>query len=1071
MMNRIQLCVSVILLAWILATLSARAGGSTNLPTSVSGGVGTVSSIQANDAASYTVAQGESATISGFSPVTGAITSVYLFVEYAVDAGYNGTEAIQVNGVDTTMVPTTNDWVRQAFLDITGGSFGIDSSSEITTLSITFANNDSGTSQSVRFDYVLLVINPAQPIHMPPTWSDEFDGSGPPDPTVWTHEEGYKRNNELQYYTTNAWQEGGRLIIEGRREPMGGYAYTSASIYTINKYYWQYGRAQVRAKVSNLAGLWPAIWGCGKTGEWPSGGEADIMENYGGKILANMAIGTTTRWKAAWDSANRTVASLTPTDPVWLDSFHVWTMQWDDQNVRLYVDNVLINTIPQSWMVNPVTTWGPKYPFKQPIFCWLNLAIGGAGGDPSSTSFPQRYYVDYWRIWENVTGNVAPTDIAVSAHSIAEGLPAGTMVGYLSATDADPAEVIRYSLVTGTGSTDNSLFSIPEFLSDNPDKGVLKTAAVLSYAGGATRSIRVRATDIEGATFDKILMIGVLGASMIDTSTNVVVVAEGSTSSFGVRLRTPAENTVTVNVARVSGGTDLAVTSGSQLLLGAANGTNWQQVTISAAEDSDRVNSSAAFRCSDAGGAYLGATVTVYEADNDNLPPVADAGADQMVALSGSSPWTPAAIPTVAWYDAADDATLTTNTSGAVSQWRDKSGNGHNATQGTGTAQPARQMNQLNGLPTLYFDGGDSLAAAGSNAFRNLFAVFNSSGATFSTWRWLYGTLEGTDVPALFGSSGTSLVQSEIPVKSAANNVLRVNGADNTGVSYSFVPLADYKVVSVAGNSASAVKGGWTMGAGDAFWLGSMAEIITTDTAMTTETRQQMEGYLAHKWGLSSNLPDGHPYKNAEPGAAYATVSLDGTVSDPNGDTLSSTWSRVSGPGAVSFGNSNAVDTTVTFTREGVYVLRLTVSDGVTPSSAEVTITVNAVTAAHSVPYTWLADQNPSWTSNYEAAVTNDADHDGFTTAEEYWSGTDPMNSRSFLHIAEVQLASTNVRLIWAHSNVHAGIPPICVQTRSSIATGSWQYSVEKAPANGFNSCDVEIRQGGFYRLCVTNMP
>ena len=72
-------------------------------------------------------------------------------------------------------------------------------------------------------------------------------------------------------------------------------------------------------------------------------------------------------------------------------------------------------------------------------------------------------------------------------------------------------------------------------------------------------------------------------------------------------------------------------------------------------------------------------------------------------------------------------------------------------------------------------------------------------------------------------------------------------------------------------------------------------------------------------------------------------ASLDGTVTDdglPSG-TVTTTWSKVSGPGTVTFGNANAVDTSATFSQAGTYVLRLTATDGLLTRSDEVTITVN----------------------------------------------------------------------------------------------------------------------------------
>ena len=77
--------------------------------------------------------------------------------------------------------------------------------------------------------------------------------------------------------------------------------------------------------------------------------------------------------------------------------------------------------------------------------------------------------------------------------------------------------------------------------------------------------------------------------------------------------------------------------------------------------------------------------------------------------------------------------------------------------------------------------------------------------------------------------------------------------------------------------------------------------------------------------------------------ALPAGATLDATVSDdglPTPPNLTTTWSQISGPAAVTFGNVNAVDTTASFTVDGVYVLRLTASDGLLTSDDDVIITV-----------------------------------------------------------------------------------------------------------------------------------
>ena len=74
-------------------------------------------------------------------------------------------------------------------------------------------------------------------------------------------------------------------------------------------------------------------------------------------------------------------------------------------------------------------------------------------------------------------------------------------------------------------------------------------------------------------------------------------------------------------------------------------------------------------------------------------------------------------------------------------------------------------------------------------------------------------------------------------------------------------------------------------------------------------------------------------------------LHLSGIVTDdglPLGGTLNSTWSKVSGPGTVTFGNANQATTTASFSLAGVYVLRLTASDGDLSSSDEITVRTGA---------------------------------------------------------------------------------------------------------------------------------
>ncbi|MCF7974755.1 MAG: glycoside hydrolase family 16 protein [Phycisphaerae bacterium] len=245
-------------------------------------------------------------------------------------------------------------------------------------------------------------------------WHDEFSRDGRPDPNHWTYEQGFVRNNELQWYQPdNARCENGMLIIEARREqkPNPNYQagsqnwkqsrahaeYTSSSLRTRGLHEWTYGRFEMRARIKTQSGLWPAFWTLGSARSWPGCGEIDIMEYYRGDILANACWASARRWSGVWDSSHTPVASFN--DPEWDSKFHIWRMDWDDQAIRLYLDDALLNTIELDKTINQ--TPDQANPFKEPHYLIVNLALGGTnGGDPNDTPFPSLYEIDYVRVYQ-----------------------------------------------------------------------------------------------------------------------------------------------------------------------------------------------------------------------------------------------------------------------------------------------------------------------------------------------------------------------------------------------------------------------------------------------------------------------------------------------------------------------------------------------------------------------------------------------------------------------------------------------------------------------------------------------
>ena len=279
------------------------------------------------------------------------------------------------------------------------------------TTAIVYAYKHSGTEASYADNLSLVYESESAYTAI---WSDEFDGVGPPDANKWNFEEGFVRNEELQWYQSeNAFQEDGHLFIEGRAEqrPNPNYVagssdwrtnrenieYTSSSIKTKDLFDLMYGRIVVRAKVSNHTGTWPAIWTLGVDCQWPSNGEVDIMENYGGDILANFAWGTNQQWTPSWDSSHWPVSNF---DPEWTSRFHIWELLWTPQRMTILLDGQELNTVDLSTTINGTAACEGQNPFQQPHYLLLNLALGGAGGSVENLSFPTAYVVDYVRIYQ-----------------------------------------------------------------------------------------------------------------------------------------------------------------------------------------------------------------------------------------------------------------------------------------------------------------------------------------------------------------------------------------------------------------------------------------------------------------------------------------------------------------------------------------------------------------------------------------------------------------------------------------------------------------------------------------------
>ena len=224
-------------------------------------------------------------------------------------------------------------------------------------------------------------------------WSDEFDGTAV-DTSKWVFETGGGGwgNNELEYYqAANATVSNGNLMITAKKENVGGEQYTSARMTTLGKEAPTYGRIEARIKVPMGPGFWPAFWMLGsniQTVSWPACGEMDIMEhiNDTGTIYGTM------HWAVNGQHSQYGSTINVPT----VVDYHVYAIEWDQNEIRWYVDDALYQT---GNIQNNINSTGA---FHLPFFIILNFALGGnfPNMPVNQGLLPATMYVDYVRVYK-----------------------------------------------------------------------------------------------------------------------------------------------------------------------------------------------------------------------------------------------------------------------------------------------------------------------------------------------------------------------------------------------------------------------------------------------------------------------------------------------------------------------------------------------------------------------------------------------------------------------------------------------------------------------------------------------
>jgi beta-glucanase (GH16 family) len=266
--------------------------------------------------------------------------------------------------------------------------------------------------------FPVLLISAASISAAPPAgygllWSDEFNGTAL-DSTLWTNDIGGGGwgNQEKEYYTDGANLEfgNGALSMIAKQEAMGGNSYTSARFTSQGKKFFTYGYIECKMKAAKGAGLWNAIWMLGEdflnpnvpgtSTPWPACGEVEMYESrtgpqqYNGCAGDNYFIGT-----CHFSNGGTVYNSSGKCAPTCLcDDYHLYAVEWDEQNFTYYFDGV------QYWQY-PITA-SYLTCFHQDMFLLFNMAVGGnyQGNNIDASTFPATMYIDYIRVYQKGLG-------------------------------------------------------------------------------------------------------------------------------------------------------------------------------------------------------------------------------------------------------------------------------------------------------------------------------------------------------------------------------------------------------------------------------------------------------------------------------------------------------------------------------------------------------------------------------------------------------------------------------------------------------------------------------------------
>ena len=243
---------------------------------------------------------------------------------------------------------------------------------------------------------LLAACTPSQP-EWRLVWEENFDQINDFDPAVWSKipRGTADWNNYMSDFDSLYEMRNGNLVLRGIQnltQPQDTAPFLTGGVYTKGKMGFMDGRLEIKAKLNGATGAWPAFWLLPQEGQWPMGGEIDIMERLNYDNIAYQTVHS----HYTYDLGFKTTPPQGSTGPIHPEAYKVYAVEMYADSLCFFINDQHTFTYPRI-----ETDQEGQFPFHQPFYLLLDMQLGGSWvGAVDPTELPVEMSIDWVRFYQ-----------------------------------------------------------------------------------------------------------------------------------------------------------------------------------------------------------------------------------------------------------------------------------------------------------------------------------------------------------------------------------------------------------------------------------------------------------------------------------------------------------------------------------------------------------------------------------------------------------------------------------------------------------------------------------------------